>query len=428
MRRFLLVAGLAFSLRAGLGLPIILKGRFDPTTPDAAGYHTLAVNLAQGREFSLRPEPPYEPDAFRTPGYPLLLAAAYKLLGPDFRWAMLLNYLLSALAAGLLALEWGTGAGLLWAINPLSLLWDQEPMTESLFGFLTIFWLWTLKRKGLWASALAGTLWGLAALTRPVGLLVPALGVWFLKGWKEKILSLASFGALVFPWVLRNYSLWKIPFFSTVAWVNLSYYNAAALVAQETGVNHRRAAVKLFNEASDRFGWGLRAERELDIWVISEDPKAWSQLAQVGLEKILKNPIGYAKLHLLGDLGLLFPVNPRRILWLYGLARGQRTGSAPEIFKILREKGPSVALKRVSRGLPWWALAFLVYALVYQAGLYILALWGLWRAPRERWAWAAAAAAAYFVLVPGPLAAPRHRYPADALLCALAGKATSPRP
>ncbi len=420
MKRFLLGFGLALAARFPFGVPLMLKGEFNPTTPDAAGYFNLAKNLARGRGFSLSPEPPYEPDAFRTPGYPLLLAACFKLLGSDYRIAMLVNYALSGFTAGLLAAEFGLGAGVLWALNPLSLLWDQEPMTEPLFALLTIIALLAIRRRGLWASALAGAAWGLGALTRPVGLLVPLFGVWFFKSWREKALALASFGALVSPWALRNWTLWHEPFFSTVPWVNLSYYNAASLVGELEGVVHREAARRLFNEASRRFGWGLEAERELDIWVISKNPTAWRQVSEVALEKILAHPWLYLKLHLTGDLGALFPVNPRRVLWLYGIKRGERTGSAPELFKILFKKGPAAFFKRVASTLPWWALLFLAYAVIYQVYLYLSAALGFWRRRRERWALFAAASALYFALVPGPLAAPRHRYPADALLSSLA--------
>ena len=242
-----------------------------------------------------------------------------------------------------------------------------------------------------------------------------------MKGFKEKVLALASFGALVLPWVLRNYALWGVPFFSTVAWVNLAYYNAAALVGSQRGITHRQAAVLIFNETAKREDWPERAKGELDIWMKAEDPRAWRALAETGLRHILADPARYAILHLEGDLGALFPVNPRRVLWLYGLKRGERTGSGPEVLKTLLQKGPLAALEKVVGGLPWWAKAFVLYAIVYQLGLYGLAALGFWRRRRERWAWLAAALALVFVLVPGPLAAPRHRYPADVLLSALGG-------
>lgn len=45
---------------------------------DASQYLTLARNLAEGREYSLWKTPPFDPDVYRSPGYPLFIALFLK--------------------------------------------------------------------------------------------------------------------------------------------------------------------------------------------------------------------------------------------------------------------------------------------------------------------------------------------------------------
>src|SRR5260370_15862238 len=54
---------------------------------DGPGYHQIAVNLLQRHIFSAAQIPPYEPTTFRTPGYPLFLAAIYAFTNQSI-WAV----------------------------------------------------------------------------------------------------------------------------------------------------------------------------------------------------------------------------------------------------------------------------------------------------------------------------------------------------
>ena len=48
---------------------------------DSTEYYQIAQNVAARGTFSQATEPPYEPDTWRTPGYPLFLAFIMKLGG-----------------------------------------------------------------------------------------------------------------------------------------------------------------------------------------------------------------------------------------------------------------------------------------------------------------------------------------------------------
>ncbi|MGC8894621.1 MAG: hypothetical protein ACP5QG_07230, partial [candidate division WOR-3 bacterium] len=446
----LLVFGLALAIRFAMSIPFIWKPEMSlPAYGDAIGYHRIALNLVAGHGFSLYPNPPFIPDCFRTPGFPVVLAILYKALGPTPIWGILANDILAAATAFLVYLvlrkRWPRGAllgGLLYAFNPLSLVYCQELMTETLFtfslimGLLLLFWpgwefAWK-RRTGTgrpqeqrfsWLIALGGGLClGLAALTRPVGLYLPALILPFVR--KRWHIALGGFAAAVLPWLLRNWITYGFPFFSTVEWVNMAYYNGAAVVSAQRGITLRQADIVIFNKTSEKYGWGVLAEDEDDIWAFEEDPRKWRDLARIGFGYILKNPGLYLSEHLKGTLGLLGPVHPYRLPAVYGhnlFMQGKRLGSGPELFRLLVTKGPTALIGKMFEGLVWWGTGFWIVALFYQLVLYTLALLGFIRNRREPFAWMLALVALYFILIPGPMAVPRMRHPADALLVLLAG-------
>gem|GEM_PF-966866 len=476
MKKALLVFSLALLVRFVMSIPFIWKPEMSlPAYGDAIGYHRLALNLLAGHGFSLYPNPPFTPDCFRTPAFPMLLAFLYKAFGPSPLWGILVNDLLAAAIALLVYLmlkdRWPRGAllaGLLYAFNPLSLVYCQELMTETLFtfslvlGLLLLFWpagefSWA-RRTGTgrppilrveeeqsfsWLFALGGGIClGLAALTRPVGLYLPVLILPFApRRWH---IAIGGFAAAVLPWFLRNWIVYGMPFFSTVEWVNMAYYNGAAVVSAQRGITLRQADIIIFNEASDRYCWGVVAKDEDDIWLFEENPRKWRLLSGIGFGHILGNPDLYLSEHMKGTLGLLGPVHPYRLPAVYGhnlFLAGKRVGSGPELFGLLVREGPAALVSRMFEGIPWWGTVFWIAALFYQLCLYVLAALGFVRTAfwagtgteglrsrtcpyptRDRHlAWMLALVALYFMLIPGPMAVPRMRHPADAMLVMLAG-------
>ena len=447
---------MALAIRLVMSIPFIWHpGMSLPAYGDAIGYHRIALNLLAGHGFSLYPHPPFIPDCFRTPAFPLLLAFLYKTLSPSPIWGILANDLLAAATALLVYLmlkdRWPRGAllaGFLYAFNPLSLVYCQEIMTETLFtfslvlGLFLLFWpAWEFawkRRTGTgrppilllekeqrfsWLLALGGGLClGLAALTRPVGLYLPALILPFAKHrWH---IALGGFAAAVLPWFLRNWLVYGMPFFSTVEWVNMAYYNGAAVVSAQLGITLRQADIVIFNEASDKYGWGARAKDEDDIWLFEENPRKWRLLAEIGFGHILRNPALYFSEHMKGTLGLLGPVHPYRLPAVYGhnlFLVGKRVGSGPELFGLMVKKGPVALIFKMFEGVPCWGTVFWIAAFLYQLALYALATLGFIRNSREPFAWLLALVALYFMLIPGPMAVPRMRHPADPMLVMLAG-------
>lgn len=115
---------------------------------DVPSYLIPAENLASTGAFSREDQSPYLWEPYRTPGYPLLIAASIRLFG-DFR----LTLYLSALAAGAAAwcivrlaqlLEAGPGgqhtAGWLAALLPNALGLSAQLLTDAIFGYLVTGW------------------------------------------------------------------------------------------------------------------------------------------------------------------------------------------------------------------------------------------------------------------------------------------------
>ena len=455
-RNLWVVLAVGLVLRLLMTLPVLMKPELSaPAYGDAIGYHRLAVNLLHGHGFSIYPSPPFAPDAFRTPGFPALLAFIYWVFGPNPAWGVLLNCLLSGATPALVYLlakqlwpERGLLAGLLYAFNPLSLVYAPQIMTETSFTLAVLLgfalmtpdsrpvrWrsrtgrsrILTRKRALTWSLAGAFTV-GVAALIRPVGLVLGPV-IPFATG-KRWLMGIASFLVPVGLWVLRNQLVFGIPFFSTVSWVNLVYYNAAAVLSAQQHITLRQADIQVFNTSSRRFGWDTVAVDEADIWAFEEDPVKWRQMASVGLEIILKDPGTYALEHAKGLAGALAPVHPYRLPAVYGInpfLSGKRVGSGPEVISKLLRQGPRALLQDIFRGLPWWAGWFWGFAWIYQLILFALAGVALWRNRRCKTAWLLLAAGVLLFAVAGPMAVPRMRHTTDALFAVLAGGALIPR-
>jgi 4-amino-4-deoxy-L-arabinose transferase-like glycosyltransferase len=161
---------LAFLFRA----PVFIIG-------DSENYFWPGYQLARGIGFDL--------ELRRTPVYPLFIAIVVMRIGEDLAALALAQHLLGVgtalLAAGLGIRFWGvwTGllAGLLTALSGPLLVAEHYVMAEALFiplAVLTVAWLaLTIERPTWWALLGGGLLIGIAALTRPVGLVLAVAAV-----------------------------------------------------------------------------------------------------------------------------------------------------------------------------------------------------------------------------------------------------------
>lgn len=193
---------------------------------DAWDYDRHARSIADGDGF---PDSYYVvdrgPSALRAPGYPYFLGALYAASGESIAVGRLANALLGALAVVLIYLIakriWGRRTALvaaaLTAVFPPLVLLSRELLSEPLFislelGMVLCVIEFRRLRELRWA-ALAGLLFGLAALTRNPGpaLAIPLiLGLWVLRprlgrrAMAAPALALFCAALVIAPWTVRN--------------------------------------------------------------------------------------------------------------------------------------------------------------------------------------------------------------------------------
>jgi 4-amino-4-deoxy-L-arabinose transferase-like glycosyltransferase len=235
----LLIVALGFRLFVALRLP-------NDTPDDGRIYSQIANNVIEQHVFSHESQPPYIPSIIRLPGYPLFLAAIYKVFGHGNNTAVrvvqaVIDTLTCALVAWV-AFEWAVDpkrkhraaliAFALAAVCPFTAIYVATILTEVPTNFLAVALVLAVtfafkatgdtnttnktdrKRMLSW-WILAGLIAGIAVLFRPdSGLFAAAVGATLvlsalLQGRvKEFLLSAVvlsvAFCLVLVPWTIRN--------------------------------------------------------------------------------------------------------------------------------------------------------------------------------------------------------------------------------
>mgnify|MGYP001381495133 CR=1 FL=1 len=443
---------------------------------DSGDYLRMGENILAGRGFTIAVEPPYLPNAARTPVYPLFLAGIRAMAGPGLLWIALAQALCGALTA---VLVWSLArmadprprvalvAALLYVFLPVALAYGALVMTETLFTLLIVGALWlTFRGAGAlssrsrlrWAAA-AGLAGGAAVLCRPIAVGLPFLLAAALAvaprvasahrgssrpavraDLPSSLTCLAAAVLICLPWIARNHAVTGRPVVSTIGAYNLLAYGAAPLKAEIEGSRVEAARESLLAEAirDSRRGSMERPATVTSKAVTGELPRVAS-LERVAWDWIRRHPWRYLRLHLVSDLSALLPAP--EILQVAGMDTAGR-GTLDR----LREKGPLEAAKTFFAGRPGAAAVLGIFA-AGLLGLYIaggLGAFGLLRrappaAPpvheggwtggtARRWSvWPLAGMALYLLLAPGPASTPRFRVPVMPVICLLAACGLSGR-
>ena len=230
------------------GFRILVAHHWPNDAPDDGRvYAQIARNLLEQHSFSDATEPPYEPTLIRLPGYPLFLAAIYKVFGHGNNGAVrIVQALIDTATCGLIALlafywepdeERKRGAAIaalaLAAVCPFTTIYSATILTEVPTIFLAVAMCVAAtkafttegtenasrRNRILWWSA-TGFLGGLAVLIRPdSGLFVAAIGltlvvagaIRFKQHLRKTLVSgvvfSLAFVIVLTPWTIRN---WRV--------------------------------------------------------------------------------------------------------------------------------------------------------------------------------------------------------------------------
>ena len=279
-RRFMLLAALVALFGLGLRLLYVFGARIDaPIYGDGMQYMAYAWNVVNHGVYSSSAQ--LVPDSYRSPAYPLLLAAGLAMGGNDLdsavRYAQILQALLGAATVLLtiaLARLWlsralALAAGLLVACWPHLITFAATLMSETLFGFLLVLAMFLTclgaeRSQRRWLAA-GGLAFGAAYLANSVILLFPLALVLLLcrRGRFAHALVLLLAAAVVpVGWGWRNASL--------------------------------PGSAGEFHHAVDGFVWGSSPVYMLAFnsrWV-SPEAKRIADLEQQETQRVLEDPAG----------------------------------------------------------------------------------------------------------------------------------------
>ena len=377
-------------------------------TNDSSDYVTLAYDL---RAAYLDPNAPmFAMGLFRTPAYPVFLAALLRPFGGSLAapvmaqivLGVLTIWLTMVLAARLTTPRAALVAGILLAVDPVSALYPCLLQPETLFVTLLVggvlMWSKALESGSRRIATGAGLLLGLAALTRPIAVLLPlviATTVFLRRGERFKALLAGSMlaGALL-PMgglVLKNQALTGSPTFTILGDSSLLDYRAAGALALDEGLSMEQARDLVWRRfwRDARPGMNVAElsgrQRAVAFEILSEHKVAALRLWVDGLARLFSGT-GLAALRRLTD----------------GAGADPGRGDALAIFAILALVGGYIAVGR---------------------GLLLL-----WRDGRLFDVALALGPVVYIVILSaGPEAYTRFRFPAMPFLAILAGHGLSGR-
>lgn len=235
---------------------------------DSYNYENIATNIIQHHGFSGETEPPFTPNIYRTPVYPVLMAGVYSLTGNFATALILIQVLISCFTAALMPVlaysmnlspKIGWITGLVLILDPLIGLTTYQLITETVFmGFLLsaiLMFVNYFKTKRIAWLISSAILFALTSLTRPVSQFLPLVLVplFFVIArndrWqfamKSTLVFLSVSLLLTFSWAYRNYSVANIWTLSAVSVQNPLYKTARDVIAEEEKITEDEAADKL---------------------------------------------------------------------------------------------------------------------------------------------------------------------------------------
>ena len=256
--------------RAALAVTIATVRPHAAREGDTVTYLRPARALVEHHRFDLGPGT-HDPEYIRTPGYPGFLALMFSVSGESTNAVLLAQAALSTLAALALYLlaarMWSPTVGLLAAalmvLEPLQTYTTGTLVTESLDALLLVlvcaagYAVFRPAQPRLRSLALLGLVIAAATLVRPVTYYLPVLIVVLLVvrrfrsaiPWTRFAAMTAAFlvplVVVVGSWQVRNderAGSWRL---SGVEGKNLSYFRAAAVVADQDGISMAAARAKL---------------------------------------------------------------------------------------------------------------------------------------------------------------------------------------
>ena len=321
----------ASRLLVAVGLLALLTSTFycirfhDSFYPDSASYIGPAQQILSGHGFKSAIG---IPETFRTPGYPLLLAA-FALRFPAiliFQHVLRIALILATVWFCLRTLgRWTALATGTFMCFDFTLLESANAvLSDMVFAALLAVTLWLLWKEKFPLSALLLTL---STMVRPIGLvaIVPAAIFILLTRKEGRVKSVLAFGLIAASlpalWSLRNLHQTGNYTFSTAPAADALLYRAPGGIAMDDGGDFRsnveRASAEACQEMMRRFSQPCSAR------TLTYHPSYYSQTA---LKIAEAHPLGMVKSSIRGTAVMMFDGGPITFSGLFGTswAEGMR--------------------------------------------------------------------------------------------------------
>jgi len=384
-------------------------------TPDSAGYIELSETLLDRGAF-VRNE---LPEIFRTPGYPVLLAAGAPFGESGWRVTtlfqifvdVLLVYLTFLLGSLICDRQTGMWAAALQAVAATALAASLRTLSDGVFAFLMTLSVLLLAhhfRFSQWWSLLSAA--GVAAAScyvRPVGIMFCAVVVVVLLPRKGHFRRAGAFAGVVLlvlaPWVIRNKVTADYTGFSSFAGDSLYLFAAPQVIAETSDMTAQEARQKARFE--DNYA------QELSLGERTSGQGARQRRTAV-MRTMADNPGAYIRIHLTG-CGSFFLPAAGDVLEIAGVTTGQKG-----TLDVLHEEGFSAALRHYFGGKTWaiWLCGPMLAILVAKYMLAVECLCRRLSAGMGASAWLMVLVFVVFALSGGPASTPRFRVPVEPIL------------
>lgn len=370
--------------------------------PDSTRYLLLAENLRNFHTLGLHDEenrlyqilngmraangtlPPADSnglhtETFRTPGYPLFIAAV-QICGGGIRAILTIQCLLDSLAACMaasIAISLGLSrraallVGFLWALHPGLILNDVQVLSDSFANFWTIAAIFLISRsKSVAMSSLAGIVLGLSVLIRPLAILyLPAALV---LSWRQREHRWLTILLLILmtlvpasTWALRNRAAGEGLRVSSVGSINLLYYLAGYVISEERGQDWLQASAQRRDELSQK----LESQ-------IAPHEDVFDAAARLGTQELAARPKVVARVYAKSMLKLLLNHSLAEVYPALG-KKYVPSGFFSQI--VLREQDQAGSLDK-----NWWQISIALVWMLMNAAILLGAIMGIVQAVRRR--------------------------------------------
>jgi 4-amino-4-deoxy-L-arabinose transferase-like glycosyltransferase len=407
---------LAVLFRVGLFLYFVNHGQYIDN--DSALYITLAENLLTHHGFSESLIAPYEPEIFRTPGYPVFLAILMALGMDGPNWTVFWQELIYGFCIFIFYRFGRTVFDprimrlslIFLLLEPGGLVYPKLIMSELVFlpfflgAMLAIaYYLRNFKWHYLFS---AGVLFGLGALIRPAVLYFPmvvcvvllCVGYKNSNKWLHAGVLMLSFMMTIAPWLIRNHHYFgEVIMTGSKSNILINYH--VPIVLADAQAIPRAQATAYVNQLVQQ----TRQEKQDELSRPLSATEGFHLEQEIAVRELAQYPGTYLK------------------QWIYGSLKTMNGPFITQLYDSLSIRSERVHFAdAVTRGfLPGLIyyfknldLLFLINLLLtmLMSGFALLGIFGIFKS-KDPFLWIMMLANFYFICLPGPEGYPRFRFP-----------------